>query len=313
MRRYYRNPRSRGSITVEACAILPVFLSVFFLLLFLVKFICTGMVLDYAVNEAAKEIATSAYPITFINEFEDEKIEEYGNISIPTPEVELEKLGKQIGGFDSGSVLNIVMSEEFKGAEITEAIKGILEDYRKGVIGSVLDSITPAYWDMKSLGKYFIADGIVMEHLDSPLLNREDVRLRLVEFPQGKAEYNARSASDIYKSFGLTPGIDFNSDDVVIQLEYDYRVKLPFMKAVNIKMVHTAIERAWIKGSFGVVTVDEEGFDLEPEERIVFVTRTGIRYHQGSCWHLRKSKLPMDAEDAKAEGYTPCKVCKPIY
>ena len=37
------------------------------------------MALDYAVNEAAKEIAAAAYPISFVNELEDEKLQEYGN------------------------------------------------------------------------------------------------------------------------------------------------------------------------------------------------------------------------------------------
>ena len=79
MHKGYKKLRSKGSITVEACAVFPVFISVFFLLLFLIKFTCTGMVLDHAVNEAAKEIAAAAYPISFINELEDEKLQEYGN------------------------------------------------------------------------------------------------------------------------------------------------------------------------------------------------------------------------------------------
>lgn len=312
MRRCYKNFRSKGSITVEACVILPIFLSVFLIFLFLVKFICTGMVLDYSVNETAKVIAATAYPISFINEFEDEKIEEYGNASIPTLEEELEKLANQVGGFNSANVLKAVISEDFKGGEIAEALMSILEDYSKGIIGGIIDGITPVYWDMKASGKYFIADTLIKEHLDSPLLDREKARLRLVEFPQGKAEFDARSKSRIYESFGLTPGSDFDGDDVVIQLEYDYRVKIPFIKALDIKMIHTAVERAWTKGSFGVMTADEEGFDLGPEGSIVFITRTGSRYHLGSCRYLRKSKLPIDIEDAKAEGYTPCKVCKPM-
>ena len=303
--------RSKGSITVEACITLPVFLSGFFLMLFLVKFTCTGMVLDYAVNEAAKEIAATAYPISFINELEDEKIEEYGNVKIPAPEEELEKLIQQIGGGSSGNLLNVIISGDFKGTDISDNLKGVLDDYSKGIIGGIIDKITPAYWNMKSAGKYMIADALIKEHLDSPLIDQKNARLRLVEFPQGKAEYNARSESAIYESFGLTPGKDFGSDDVVLQLEYDYSVNLPFVEALNVKMVHTAVERAWINGSFGVLTAKDEGLDLEPEGSIVFITRTGIRYHKGSCWYLRKSRIPIDVEEAAGKGYTPCKVCKP--
>lgn len=312
LRRCYKNLRSKGSITVEACIALPAFLSVFFLLLFLVKFAFTGMVLDYAVNETAKEIAASAYPISFINELEDEKIGEYGSVRIPTPEEEFEKLLKQIGENSERNVFDVIISDDFKEADISGVLKGVLEDYRKGIVGGIIDRITPSYWDMKYTGKYMITDALIKQHLDSSLINQNNVRLRLVEFPQGKEEYNARSGSAIYETFGLTPGKDFGNDDVVLQLEYDYKVNLPFVDALNIKMVHTAVERAWINGGFGTLTAKDEGLVLEPEGSIVFITRTGIRYHKESCWHLRRSKIPIDVEEAKDKGYTPCKMCTPF-
>jgi hypothetical protein len=294
LHRSYKKIYSKGSITVEACVIFPVFISIFFLLLFLIKFACTGMVLDHAVNETAKEIAASAYPISFINELEDEKIQEYGNVRIPDPEEELEKLG---------NVLNET--------DVTDALKDILEDYSKGIIGNIVDVITPAYWEMKSSVKYSIAETMLREHLDSPLINPENASLQLIEFPQGKEEYSARSRSAIYGKLGLTPGKDFGKDDVVLQLEYRYSVNLPFMEPLDIRMIHTAVERAWIKGSFGVLTAEEEGLDLEPEGSTVFITRTGIRYHKGNCRYLRESRIPINIEEAEGKGYTPCKVCKP--
>jgi len=43
----------------------------------------------------------------------------------------------------------------------------------------------------------------------------------------------------------------------------------------------------------------------------VYITRTGKKYHSGGCRYLSKSKIPISLKDAKARGYTPCKVCKP--
>jgi len=34
-------------------------------------------------------------------------------------------------------------------------------------------------------------------------------------------------------------------------------------------------------------------------------------YHQGWCRYLSKSKIEITLKEAKAEGYTPCKVCNP--
>ena len=42
----------------------------------------------------------------------------------------------------------------------------------------------------------------------------------------------------------------------------------------------------------------------------VYITRTGKKYHRGSCSYLRSSKIPISLSDAK-RGYSPCSVCQP--
>ena len=44
---------------------------------------------------------------------------------------------------------------------------------------------------------------------------------------------------------------------------------------------------------------------------IVYVTRTGAKYHRAGCRSLARSSIPMSLKDAKQRGYTPCSVCKP--
>jgi len=46
-------------------------------------------------------------------------------------------------------------------------------------------------------------------------------------------------------------------------------------------------------------------------ETIVYVTKTGRKYHRGSCGYLRRSKIPISLNDAKSRGYTPCSRCNP--
>lgn len=43
----------------------------------------------------------------------------------------------------------------------------------------------------------------------------------------------------------------------------------------------------------------------------VYITNTGEKYHISSCHYLRKSKTAIELKDALAQGYAPCKVCKP--
>lgn len=303
--------RSRGSVTVEASVIFPVFLSLFFLLLFIVKLTCTSMVLDYAVNEAAKEIAAAAYPMSFLNELEEDKLQQYGSSGTPGTAEDLQKDFNDLGGENTDNSIVAIISGNVGNLNMEKLFNSMLEDYKKGVFGFLSDKITPVYWDLKKAAKHKILETVLKEHIGNTLIDAEDLTIRIIELPQSETEYNARSNSGVYETCGLTPGVDFGKDDVVVQLEYNYNIGLPFVKELNIKMMHTAVEKAWLKGSFGVITKKEEGIDLAFDSTIVYITRTGIRYHLGSCRHLHSSKIPIEINEAKEEGYTPCKVCKP--
>jgi hypothetical protein len=49
----------------------------------------------------------------------------------------------------------------------------------------------------------------------------------------------------------------------------------------------------------------------DPKTQTVYVTRTGKKYHRDGCRYLALSKIPISLKDAKAGGYTACKVCHP--
>ena len=45
-------------------------------------------------------------------------------------------------------------------------------------------------------------------------------------------------------------------------------------------------------------------------DTVVYVTKTGEKYHADGCRYLRKSKIEKSLEDAVDDGYKPCSVCK---
>ncbi len=47
------------------------------------------------------------------------------------------------------------------------------------------------------------------------------------------------------------------------------------------------------------------------ETTVVYVTKTGEKYHSEGCRYLKKSKIEKSLEDAIDEGYEPCSVCHP--
>lgn len=48
---------------------------------------------------------------------------------------------------------------------------------------------------------------------------------------------------------------------------------------------------------------------VESRDCVVYVTRTGERYHIDGCRYLRQSRIPLSRSDARSRGYTPCRVC----
>ena len=47
-----------------------------------------------------------------------------------------------------------------------------------------------------------------------------------------------------------------------------------------------------------------------PRTQTVYITRTGAKYHRGSCRYLKYSKIAVSLEKAK-QSYGPCSVCRP--
>ncbi len=49
----------------------------------------------------------------------------------------------------------------------------------------------------------------------------------------------------------------------------------------------------------------------QQQDVIVYITRSGKKYHRDGCRFLSKSRIPIWLQEAKRQGYTPCSVCKP--
>jgi hypothetical protein len=310
--------KSRGSITIEACVALPIFLGFFIMILIMIKIACINIALDHAVNETAKQLATTVYPITFLNEFENKIVDEYGEQGISSMQGSI----KDVAYNTLKDTVDSTIADMFSGNISMTDINNILNSIKqkgsdtlvKG-LGSLLVNIgEDAYWDIKDAGKYTITKAIMDQFLDSNSINKNNLEFSLVEFPQGAVEYEACRKSKAIKNTGLIPDEDFGIDDVVIQIEYKFKIALPVLGTRTINFKHTAIEKGWIHGGSGVYTSKVEGIkfeDISKIQKIVYITRTGEKYHTESCRYLRLSKIPVELNDETKSSYEPCKVCKP--
>ncbi len=63
-----------------------------------------------------------------------------------------------------------------------------------------------------------------------------------------------------------------------------------------------------VAGNTGLSTfVDRSDTD---ETVIVYITRTGTKYHRADCHHIRHSSIPITLAEARRRGYSACSVCK---
>lgn len=49
----------------------------------------------------------------------------------------------------------------------------------------------------------------------------------------------------------------------------------------------------------------------DPKTVVVYITRTGEKYHRDGCRYLSQSKIQTTLVDAVARGLGPCSVCRP--
>jgi hypothetical protein len=49
----------------------------------------------------------------------------------------------------------------------------------------------------------------------------------------------------------------------------------------------------------------------DPATIVVYVTKTGEKYHRNACRYLSRSKIASSLKDAVARGLGACSVCKP--
>lgn len=140
-----------------------------------------------------------------------------------------------------------------------------------------------------------------------------------------EAMHSLESAAAIYNVMPHSPVASFASVAAAVNVSYPdalhrtgmCKISLPVSVApddygnLKLKFSYDFKLRGALEGDSIVLPVGgfqvTDGIDFS--ERMVFITRTGEKYHEDGCFHLRKSKFGIDVEEAKKKGYTPCKNC----
>jgi hypothetical protein len=69
--------------------------------------------------------------------------------------------------------------------------------------------------------------------------------------------------------------------------------------------------REWSISALPVAALQGAVAQKDPQTQTVYITRSGKKYHRDGCRYLAPSKSAISLKDAKANGYSACKVCHP--
>jgi micrococcal nuclease len=135
-------------------------------------------------------------------------------------------------------------------------------------------------------------------------------RVYLVSDTQGdKVDRYGRTLAHVYRA---PDGLFVNAE--IIRQGYGHAyTKFPFKYMEEFKQLERFAKEAE-KGLWGAVAlpIATPGIKKQPdtESAIVYVTRTGKKYHRDGCRYLSTSKIPMKLSEAKGK-YGPCGKCRP--
>ncbi|HQD53460.1 MAG TPA: hypothetical protein PLJ33_01230 [Peptococcaceae bacterium] len=327
--------KNQGSLTVEACLALPVFLCFFFLLLFFVKIACINIELDHAVKDTARQLAASAYPLRFANDYLDSQTAQSKILENFIPK-EADKAQGKANQLAKESLITMILTGEAAEPDLEKCWqdigKTIQSDLEKGFQGMIVNHFLPALVELKSAGQYLLVQEMLEKKLAGSTINRDKLQLKLVELPQGKAEYQFKKAQGYYDRTGLQADQDFDHQDAIVQVEYAFSIPLPFFGQQELFLRHTAVEKAWLKGSNGIYTAarSEEKVDLtlfkdpedkgkgsgkgkdrEEEDQEVYVCKsdTPVYHTLRYCDYLGSQIIIMTKKEAEQRGKRPHQGC----
>lgn len=310
--------KEKASLTVEAIISFTIFLTTMFLLLNIVKLVLLMTILNNATAETAKTVATASYPIAIINEMQAGQEKKIDNL-------EPENLEAALKGGVTNSVIADLMGgnglSAVKGSGIS-AVKNLIE-------GFIVEKTRGIVYDLKGHAANYICGNILKSYLDDCGIKVDPALLilRVVKIPETEKEYdwyhseamNLSEKGELQAkpstSSSGTDG-DFNADDVVICVEYPYKIALPFLPTIELTLRSVAIEHAWLHGTSSGPKRTEGikiGDLLFAGSKPVYVgsAGTGGRYHTENCPTLWRGSDRLSIAEAKNRGLTECKVCKP--
>lgn len=275
--------RQKGSLTVEASLVLPIFICAILTIGFLTKIVYTHEVIQHGITEAANEMASSSYLYYISGSYDiDDTLSSNLEEKKQKSEVNINNI------VDCSKELYDCIGE-IK-AESKDSYKDIV-DYPKDKIIGLASSIVKDELDKE---KTYIGNSIIKQYIKKYGLT--DSRLKKLDI----------DGLDFSQSSYLS-----SNQDIDVIVKYKVNIPLPIKIVNNIPIVQRATTRAWLGGNKDADALASDNEDIEDKNKKVYVSKKGSSYHRYGCYHIFKEFEALDLQEAKKLGLQDCEKCYP--
>ncbi|WP_105619059.1 TadE family protein [Vallitalea okinawensis] len=319
---------NKGSLTVEAAIIMPLFILSIFTLIMVMKLIFLHDMVQSALTETAEDIAAYGYVYDTSELLDVQKsMDDYFEDSfdyMDTSESLIHKSNILIGQLESA--IQELQKEEVnytEPASIWDQISSLkdeiyawmenISDYSQSII-NYAEEMTHNNLFKSALNqgylytKAILSDVIIKNIFKSYLINEELIKYGIKDGLKGM---NFTESKLFYSEAG--------TDDLIL-LVVQYEVNLPsFMKVLDsVQLTNTVKTRGWTGvGRDDLVKAginnESRAGNVEDEElsddTIVYIFKTGTKYHLADCPRLNITYSIKSEEEAKDQGYSKSKRC----
>ncbi len=339
--------RKKGSLTVEAAIVLPIFIFVILAIGFFIKVVNTHEIIQHAINETADDMASSSY-IYYSTGLYKIETNIYEDLTERTSKLEeqadeLERILSVIKNNNSqnsnqsqeqvhyNNVIEIInkvesMTETMKdGSDAVRDLFTLINEIKdQGISENIENIVAAGNLELYHYLKNQIGNMIMKEQLEKHLTadNGKSIEERLKELHIVMPEVNtSKHPSRLYGLDFSRSNYLFGNDQIDIVVMYKIDLPVPIDFIGEIPIIQRAAARAWLGGTNPSLILEKsnpeednltEDKKDDKKSKIVYITRTGKRYHKGGCRHLRQSKIPARLDEIlelENNRYTPCKHC----
>lgn len=305
--------KEKGALAIEATISFTIFIVFLFMLLSIVKLSMVYITINDITSETAKRAAGMAYPLSYVNDYFDELVntgmEHFNFTTVSSKALEIpakdDRTSSVLQSFGIG-ITDSALNET--------GIKDFISNLGNKIMDNILKSAI-TFVSEKQADFLYTIYGDLIDETGVPI-NKDNIKIVFFTLPEPE-NYFKFSKDDIAEATGL-PEEDISKDDVILVVDYNYKLVMPFFPAREFTIRSVAVERGWLKGGNHAVPSQKEGLDFSKVlGNNVYYTKSGNgkKYHNSaSCVTLARSGNNVTAVSisvARKMGLKPCGLCKP--